>query len=490
MSMPLVTRCICVRVTFSTSTSTRLTSADRSIRRLHVRFATILCSLVAQALVQGVGSRAVLRCHPPIDPEKASSVIALAESLGFKGFNVSSVGAIHNSLLSVAARSSEAARVLEYVVTKPMKPAQYFTTGSKEDASSWAHYALAIPYYTHFTSPIRRYADVMVHRLLAETLDAAAPAGETLAPSPAVGRPIPSGNRKVGKGREQPKGKGAAVSSAPTVNDGSPLAVLSAQCDLCNESKAGAKEAQEGCDKVYLTLYIAGVQEQQRQQNQLVAGPASSASSASLAPPSALGLGGVDVECLVVDIGPGTAAFTVLVTGWDVERRIYLDRCGWEADWDVKDGALVLRSAADGVPAAGGDAVVAGGSGVASASPASSASPAPFQGKGTRAQARAAKQAAFAAALGSPATDEQDNDTPSSSAAASPAPMPPTAAVTSASGGRRNGAQARPPQALFTISQGQRLPIGHLTRFKARAIALMDRVPIDWDLQLTEVLKA
>lgn len=37
----------------------------------------------------------------------------------------------------------------------------------KED---FYHYGLAVPLYTHFTSPIRRYPDVLVHRLLAASL--------------------------------------------------------------------------------------------------------------------------------------------------------------------------------------------------------------------------------------------------------------------------------------------------------------------------------
>lgn len=46
-----------------------------------------------------------------------------------------------------------------------MQRAKYFCSGSL-DISKYHHYALNEDFYTHFTSPIRRYADVIVHRLL------------------------------------------------------------------------------------------------------------------------------------------------------------------------------------------------------------------------------------------------------------------------------------------------------------------------------------
>ena len=56
---------------------------------------------------------------------------------------------------------------------KIMSEAKYFCTGTLTATNSLAtmgHFGLGIAMYTHFTSPIRRYADVVVHRLLATTL--------------------------------------------------------------------------------------------------------------------------------------------------------------------------------------------------------------------------------------------------------------------------------------------------------------------------------
>ena len=61
-------------------------------------------------------------------------------------------------------------KMVRIMATRCMNQAVYFCM-STVDPSEMGHYGLAIAKYTHFTSPIRRYADVLVHRLLAASLD-------------------------------------------------------------------------------------------------------------------------------------------------------------------------------------------------------------------------------------------------------------------------------------------------------------------------------
>ncbi|UYV79579.1 DIS3 [Cordylochernes scorpioides] len=61
--------------------------------------------------------------------------------------------------------------MLRMVATRCMTQALYFSSGTQTQPEFF-HYGLAVPFYTHFTSPIRRYADVIVHRMLAASIGA------------------------------------------------------------------------------------------------------------------------------------------------------------------------------------------------------------------------------------------------------------------------------------------------------------------------------
>ena len=65
--------------------------------------------------------------------------------------------------LTVMAKEDERLKMLEPLAIRTMAKAEYAP-------DNIGHYGLAFPYYTHFTSPIRRYADVLVHRILEQNL--------------------------------------------------------------------------------------------------------------------------------------------------------------------------------------------------------------------------------------------------------------------------------------------------------------------------------
>ncbi len=108
----------------------------------------------------------VYRIHDEPNLDKLEDFAHFAREFGFQ-MDISSPTAIAKSLnrLVEAAAKEPALKLLEQPAIRTMAKAAYST-------ENIGHYGLAFPFYTHFTSPIRRYSDVLAHRLLERNLGA------------------------------------------------------------------------------------------------------------------------------------------------------------------------------------------------------------------------------------------------------------------------------------------------------------------------------
>lgn len=107
----------------------------------------------------------IYRIHEDPDQEKLQNFMAFAANFGY---HVKGRGnAIHpralQSLLDDIQGTKEQT-VLSTMMLRSMKQAKY-------DAESTGHFGLAAEYYSHFTSPIRRYPDLVIHRVIREVLE-------------------------------------------------------------------------------------------------------------------------------------------------------------------------------------------------------------------------------------------------------------------------------------------------------------------------------
>ena len=103
----------------------------------------------------------VYRIHDTPDPDKLTTLARFVTKLGYKMKSASgrttSPAALNNLLGAI--KGTKEQNVIEQISLRTMQKAKYST-------ENIGHYGLAFKYYTHFTSPIRRYPDLLVHRLL------------------------------------------------------------------------------------------------------------------------------------------------------------------------------------------------------------------------------------------------------------------------------------------------------------------------------------
>jgi len=110
----------------------------------------------------------VYRIHDRPDPDRINSFSSFITRFGYK-LNSGENGPLPKSINKILSSTvgTKEQNIIENLAMRAMAKAIYST-------DNIGHYGLAFKYYTHFTSPIRRYPDMMVHRLLSAYL-----AGET-----------------------------------------------------------------------------------------------------------------------------------------------------------------------------------------------------------------------------------------------------------------------------------------------------------------------
>ena len=104
------------------------------------------------------------RTHREPDPEKIQELAAAVKPMGFtlKGGSQPHPRAIQSLLAQVKDTPREP--VISTMALRSLQKAEY-------SSSNDGHYALALENYCHFTSPIRRYPDLLIHRIMKEVLD-------------------------------------------------------------------------------------------------------------------------------------------------------------------------------------------------------------------------------------------------------------------------------------------------------------------------------
>jgi ribonuclease R len=122
----------------------------------------ILANIAAAEELEQRGRACMYRVHDAPDPEKLAALRAFLESLNMPGLALAKGQvirpALFNRILQRAAGTPHAEAVNEMVLRSQAQAAY--------SPANIGHFGLALPRYAHFTSPIRRYADLLVHRAL------------------------------------------------------------------------------------------------------------------------------------------------------------------------------------------------------------------------------------------------------------------------------------------------------------------------------------
>lgn len=237
----------------------------KDTNRLVEEFMLLANELVARKCAMICPDFSLIRRHPA---PKASmeKVTEFITGLGLK-FCADSAGDMHNSLQAFFGKfflngavvdeevpgSIPVAAVLQSVCTRPMEQAKYCCSSDFEDVLLLRHYALNFDLYTHFTSPIRRYADLIVHRVLTRAIESSSH-GDLFDDDDDEAR---RGGQVAAASSSSGRGEADAQQHLDdNMSAGLNAADVSSTASHCNDRKVNAKKAGDLSGVLYLLLLL------------------------------------------------------------------------------------------------------------------------------------------------------------------------------------------------------------------------------------------
>jgi ribonuclease R len=132
--------------------------AERNIAHRIIEEFMLLANETVAGHMERLGVPSIYRIHEQPEPQRVIEFSELARAYGYR-FPVEEVSSHDYQRLSHQLAGKPEERVLAYAMLRSLQRARY-------TAFNAGHFGLAAPVYTHFTSPIRRYPDLLVHRVL------------------------------------------------------------------------------------------------------------------------------------------------------------------------------------------------------------------------------------------------------------------------------------------------------------------------------------
>ena len=145
--------------------------ADRNIAHRIIEEFMLLANETVAGHLDKLGTPALYRIHEEPEPQRVIEFAELAAAFGYR-FPAAGTNSQDYQRLSHLLTGKPEEKVLSYAMLRSLQRARY-------TANNVGHFGLAAPTYTHFTSPIRRYPDLIVHRILRALLNHAPNLGES-----------------------------------------------------------------------------------------------------------------------------------------------------------------------------------------------------------------------------------------------------------------------------------------------------------------------